>query len=271
MPFRDKVVVSSSSDDARPGPSYEPPRKRHKKEKKKKSKRDNSPKEEDLSKTAYLQDPNVNFYEEKSGVKSYSKVPTLSRPACPSYALSQLRISDNSFRDEKTKSKRYYLSSSVKRLNKEAQSSEVVSLDSAGTEEENLQKYLRSNPKDVIEWLKYVKIKDSQGPSSYQREKAKLEIAEKGLRFNPESAELLREYLGILPKVYPTDETLEIIQGLLNKDQNNYQLWNSLIYNKQASMAQCIVPDVLKLYEKCMTTLFSVIKSDEILMSKLYF
>lgn len=199
-------------------------------------------------------------------MKTYLSVETLRKPGCPKYHRSNNYCFSKTERFNRSSKqyKRYY--KAVKKL---------LVKNNAGTQDESevstelgYQKYLKSNPKDVNEWIKYIGFKDSVKTytDSFQKEKAKLEIAEKAMKLNPESDELLRKYLELLPKVYPTDEVLEIIEKLVNKNPNNFLHWNALIYNKQSSMAQCIVPDVLQNYQKCMRALFSVVKNDEILV-----
>lgn len=205
-----------------------------------------------------------NYYLDRKPLKAYLTVDTIRKPGCPRYHRSEnYRFSRFEYFNQ-PKYKRYY--KAVKKLlvkesiNKYDKSEEDADLE--------YQKYLKSNSKDVAKWLKYISFKDSVQTSmdSYQKEKAKLEIAEKAMKLNPECDALLRKYLELLPKVYPTDEVLEVVERMINKNPNNFLNWNALIYNKQSSMAQCIVPDVLQSYQKCMRALFSVVKNDEILV-----
>uniref|UniRef100_A0A336KAT6 CSON006601 protein n=1 Tax=Culicoides sonorensis TaxID=179676 RepID=A0A336KAT6_CULSO len=228
-------------------------KRKHKKEKKK------------SKKIQITIDENSDFYEDKKPLKAYLTVVTLKKPGCPRYDRSQnFSLIQYGYFD-RPKYKRYYKAMKKFQLNDEK-------VKEFNDEENDLdlgfQKYLKSNPKDVDEWLKYVNFKDSTMPilDNYQKEKTKLDIVDKAMKFNPESETLLRKYLELLPKVHPTDEVLEIIERMINKNPNNFLTWNALIYNKQSSMAQCNVPDVLEKYQDCLKALFSVVKNDEILV-----
>lgn len=234
-----------------------------KKKQKKKHKRKSNRDEKGLSEVL---PPDLDFYIDLRPFRTYFTVKTLKRPGCPRYRTSERYRFRNINYLPPPKYKRYFIA--AKRLIVE--NKEPI-LDNPDIESENYLKHLKSNPKDVQEWLKYIEFKDVSMKFSldlYQKEKQKLQIAEKAMRLNPESDKIQKTYLELLPKVHPTDEVLEIIQKMINKDPNNYIMWNALIYNKQSSMAQCIVPDVLGVYQKCMNALFSVVKIDEILVSK---
>lgn len=51
-------------------------------------------------------------------------------------------------------------------------------------------------------------------------------------------------------------------------DLTNYTLWNAQILATQGSMARCIIPDVLKLYEQCMKNMYNKNRYDEVMLSK---
>ena len=63
--------------------------------------------------------------------------------------------------------------------------------------------------------------------------------------------------------IYVLDTKFEFIA-----DQTNYVLWNAQIYATQGSMARCNVPDVLKLYSKCMNNMYKRNRSDATMISK---
>lgn len=51
-------------------------------------------------------------------------------------------------------------------------------------------------------------------------------------------------------------------------DLTNYTLWNAQILATQGSMARCIIPDVLKLYEQCMKNMYNKNRYDEVMLSE---
>ncbi|XP_063706723.1 nuclear exosome regulator NRDE2 [Culicoides brevitarsis] len=202
---------------------------------------------------------NCIFFIDCKQQKMYHSVETLKQPGCPNYRVSDCyKFPIHSKRSKNFK--RYY--AAVKKMMKKE--GELIK------EHEDLEyyeNYLKANPNDVSHWLKYIQSKENKKTSDiFQKEKSKLKVTEKALKHNPKSEQLLIKYLELLPKVYPTDEVLQLIQNLIKNEPNNFHHWKALIFHKQTSMSQCFVPEVLQEYKKCMRTLFSVVKNDEIFM-----
>lgn len=116
----------------------------------------------------------------------------------------------------------------------------------------------------------------------------KLDILDKALRENPSNEQLYKLYVQIVDRAYPSFEVSKILEKLLSKgkilllkycksylnnlvlfvDSTNYTLWHAQIMASQGSMARCIVPDVLKLYEQCMKNMYNKNRYDEVMLSK---
>lgn len=79
---------------------------------------------------------------------------------------------------------------------------------------------------------------------------------------------LYAEYADILEQTFPSFEVSKHLDALLTRDPTSYTLWNAQILATQASMARCVVPDVLKLYEQCMKQMYRRNSYDAVMLSE---
>lgn len=222
-------------------------------------------------------DGSEKFYVDKKSESGYSRVVTLHRPACPKYNYIRKSLGDftRQGKSKKNPLKRYFSKKFQKRL---CQSSSIVSgVPVAEAEEEFLEgnKLLNiattENPKSVSAWIDLVQFQ-SKTPmrhiSKPQLAERKFDILNKALSHNPFNDDLYELYVDIANEVLPSFEVSKIIEKLLQKDPTNYILWRGLILATQGSMARCVVPDVLKLYERGMQQMYRKRRSDETMLSK---
>ncbi|XP_058462509.1 nuclear exosome regulator NRDE2 [Malaya genurostris] len=240
---------------------------KHKKKKNKKRKHVSSTSSNDDDKQSKTQEPihvsELEYYTDLEGLRIYLTVDTLHRPACPKYRLGPYRFTNKPDSIER-RVHRYF------RYLKKAKNFNVgneISMQEARDKEIELEKSARLE-NSAGKWIEYIRHKQTNPVhfDSYQNHKAELAIVEKALRQHPDNRKLLSLYLEGIVKVYPTDEVLLMIEKLIAKDNTNVLLWDALIDNKQSAMAQCIVPNVLKLYEKSISSLFMAKRSDEVML-----
>lgn len=162
---------------------------------------------------------------------------------------------------------------------------------------------LMSNQNDIDLWLELVRFQEHfyMKMTKIQLAERKMEILNKALRDNPKNDRIYREYVDILEKTYPSFEVSKFLENLIQKgkrqtysslgfqinskisykcvctlfltnvysvDPANYVLWNAQIYATQGSMARCIVPDVMSLYEKCMQNMYKRNRCDDVTLRK---
>lgn len=259
--------------------SKEPKSKKRKKEKKRSRKK--SPIIEFTGKEDY--------YVDKKSFKGYFKVDTIHRPARPKYnygkrilgsslspSLDGKHILGSSFGFNylnKKSRKRYFEEKSLKKRENPNNDNKIIDETEYVLKVKEFNEYLNENPYDINKWLEFVnhQQRNNLKLSNTQIAEKKMEIIERGLKENPKNLILIENYIEIVTKVFPSDDVSKIIEKLLVKDPTNFLLWETLINATQGSMARCIVPDVLKLYEKCMQTLYNKLGDDVITMSKLLF
>ncbi|XP_062561746.1 nuclear exosome regulator NRDE2 [Armigeres subalbatus] len=207
----------------------------------------------------------LEYYTDVDALKIYLTVETLHRPACPKYKLGPYRFpqTGRGALKKRNNAQRYFR---YFRKWKEVSSENKVG-GQAIDKEMQLEKAARSDS-SVDKWIEYYQYKKEHPMhfDSYQNHKAELAIVERAMQRHPDDELLMELYLEGIVKVYPTDEVLELIQKQIKMDNTNVQLWDALIANKQSSMAQCIVPNVLKLYEKSIRSLFLAKRSDEVML-----
>lgn len=125
--------------------------------------------------------------------------------------------------------------------------------------------------KNISAWIDLVQFQDKT-PMKHipktQLAERKFDILNKALVHNPLSDALYTLYLDIANQVLPSFEVSKIVERLLGKDPTNYVLWRGLILATQGSMARCVVPDVLKLYERAMQQNYKKRRCDETMLSE---
>lgn len=246
---------------------------------------------EDTSKT-----PPANIWDDfqidKTRIKQYLSVDTISRPSVPKY-----RRTFSIFKKRRSprKFKRYYRLNLEKTDDKSGSDNEgkLVKKDLSNkvpkVENENFTGFkqeedmtqttafynrsLADDPNNVDMWLKYIRFQDMvyQFEKTYRKgsiakgqrvtAERKLAILDKGLTHLPYNERLLRERLNICVSVYPADELHEQLNKLVDKEQGNIIYWQGLIESRQCSMSHCNTPTVINLYVKCLSTLHQLRRS----------
>ena len=215
-------------------------------------------------------DGSEQFYVDKKAERSYLRVEKLHRPACPNYFTSRGlgRIQRPKKKDE---FKRYFSRKFQKRLARPESS--TTQLDEERFLETNklLNQATTENVKNISAWVDLIKFQD-QTPlkhvSKTQLAERKMDILNKALTHNPGSDALYETYVNVANQALPSFEVSKIVEKLLSKDPTNYVLWRALILATQGSMARCVVPDVMKLYERAMQQNYRKRQSDEAMLSK---
>lgn len=244
--------------------------KKRKKDKKKKTKksRPSTPVIEFTGKEEY--------YVDKNGAKGYISIETLHKPARPRYYSSKKIIGNHKYRRIFEKPTRYFSSKFNKSSN---HSDDDNHIDKITDETEFVLKvkefneHLHQNSTDVDKWLEFTDHQDRTclKLSKTQIAEKKIEILDRALKENPKNSILFEKYIDIITRVLPFDSISIIVEKLLTKDPTSYILWEALINATQGSMARCVVPDVLKLYERCMQTLYNKLGDDEITLSEYHY
>lgn len=247
---------------------------------KKKKKHKHEPKDEKLpSKSSPIDDftGNEEYYVDKLPVRGYLNVRTLHRPACPKYKVYLRSIGHIQRNFRANKLKRYYIKSKKDKIQC-GDRDDSVTMDRMDehdfvTKNKSFNRKLGENPGDISLWLEFVRHQDYTHMKStkIQIVERKIDILEKALRENPSNEHLYRLYVEIIDSTYPSFEVSKVLDRMLAKDPTNYILWNAQILATQGSMARCNLPDVLKLYEKCMKSMYNKNRYDEVMLSKLFF
>ncbi|XP_053658935.1 nuclear exosome regulator NRDE2 [Anopheles marshallii] len=208
------------------------------------------------------------YYTDVDPSKIYFTVEKLHRPACPRYRLGTLKAlgtPSTGTNTGKERYKRYFRV--VKGKERDQHGTSKVGQEEIFAREAELERSIRTE-ESVGKWIELVRFRQDHPIhfDSYQNHKRELSLIERARRHYPYDEKLLRLYLEAIVRVHPTDEVLNLIRRAITKDETNVTLWRSLIRNKQCAMAQCIVPDVLKLYEKSTRSLFMARRSDETML-----
>uniref|UniRef100_A0A6E8W0Z5 Uncharacterized protein n=1 Tax=Anopheles coluzzii TaxID=1518534 RepID=A0A6E8W0Z5_ANOCL len=211
----------------------------------------------------------VDYYTDVDPLKIYLTVEKLHRPACPRYrlvTLNPLGVRFNGKGSGRERYKRYYRTVKAKEREGKAHTGKEAQ-EKIFAREAELERSIRAE-ETVDKWIELVRYRQDHPIhfDSYQNHKRELSLIERARRQFPYDEKLLQLYLEAIVQVHPTDEVLNLIRRAITKDETNVTLWRSLIRNKQCAMAQCIVPDVLKLYEKSTRSLFMARRSDETML-----
>ncbi|KAL5289275.1 NRDE2 family protein [Megaselia abdita] len=211
------------------------------------------------------------YYVDKKPIKSYLKVETLYKPACPEYKVFFSTIGKIKSQKELKPSSRYF---KLKRSKNSGQVELVKQL----SEDEYDSKLCEYNtnvirfPKDIKHWLKLIEFQD-QAPCKWTGlvlAEKKLDIVERALYHLPGNEDLYQLYLKMVNVCFASYEVSKKIYHLISKDPTSFFLWNAQIMTSQCSMARCLVPEILKLYEKCMKEMYKRNKKDDETMLKLF-
>lgn len=202
------------------------------------------------------------YYIDKSKIQQYLTVRTLHKPACPRYRYSSGYILGTAFSYESNvketilKFGKRYFQNKCKITNDPVCNDTQITLD----ENEYTSRLGRLNRKtlhtssDLQVWLELLSLQE-RNPYKWSRlllAEKKLDIINRALIRFPRNEQLYRFYIDIINATYPSFEVTKMLDRLLSKDPYSYILWTAQIMTTQGSMARCIVPDVLRIYERCM-------------------
>ncbi|XP_059622663.1 nuclear exosome regulator NRDE2 [Phlebotomus argentipes] len=211
-----------------------------------------------------------NYYVDKKSEIGYLKIDKLYNPACPRYYTSRV-VLGKAPRSENVKYRRYF-------TRKPKKSDQVP--DKEGkyqlSEEEFLEKNkelnakVRQEPYNIANWVEFVEFQSltlvKSSTTKVNIAERKMGILDKALTLNPANEELYAVYVDTITAVFPSFEVSKILDRLLAKDPVSFTLWNAQILATQGSMARCVVPDVLKLYDTCMSTMYRKLRNDSTML-----
>ncbi|XP_004527132.1 protein NRDE2 homolog [Ceratitis capitata] len=264
----EKVTISGSSSSCStdnetellPAKRY----KKHKKHKKKsKRKKHNADFDMQISKPALEFNGEEEYYIDKNKAKIFLSIRTLHKPACPRYrrsfghAMGTLRWNELLSAGTTLKLRKRYFQNKLTTSRNPICNGILPALD----ENEYTSRLGQLNRKtleptcDLQVWLDLISLQE-QNPYKWTRlllAERKLDIINRALLSFPRNEQLYRIYIDIINVTYPSFEVTKMIDRLLIKDPHSYTLWTAQIMTTQGSMARCIVPDVLRIYERCMS------------------
>uniref|UniRef100_A0A0A1XLS6 UPF0614 protein C14orf102 homolog n=1 Tax=Zeugodacus cucurbitae TaxID=28588 RepID=A0A0A1XLS6_ZEUCU len=202
------------------------------------------------------------YYIDKSKVQQYLTVRTLHKPACPRYRSSSVYILGKGWsygskvKDTILKSKKRYFRNKCQIINEPVCNATQIALDENEYSSRlgQLNRKILQPSSDLQVWLELLSLQE-QNPYKWPRlllAEKKLDIINRALINLPRNEQLYRIYIDIIFATYPSFEVTKMLDRLLIKDPYNYTLWTAQIMTTQGSMARCIVPDVLRIYERCM-------------------
>lgn len=243
-----------------------------KKKKKKSKKKDVENKKEEMPENVLEFTGQENFYVDKSSAIGYLRVEKLYNPACPRYNISR-GILGKPPRSQHGKYKRYFARKSKK-------SDQMPDKDGKYqlTEEEFIErnkefnKVVREHPSNIDKWVEFVEFQSltpmKSSTTKVSIAERKMGILDKALSLNPTNEKLYSVYVDTIVAVFPSFEVSKILEKLIARDAVSYTLWNAQILATQGSMARCVVPDVLALYDKCMSTMYKKHRNDATMLSE---
>lgn len=291
-----KTTDANASDDS----STSKRRHRHKSSKKKKRRHERG----DRSPSPAVTEPTIEFtgreeyYVDKKWERGYLSVQALHRPACPKYRTHSRPLAPLPGRGNNNatnqRQHRYYAKSKLNRAAKNADGQNENNDNNAAaaphrlTEDEfiranrDFNQHLSQAPGDIDAWLRFVRHQElsPQRLSKLQLAERKTDILQRAIHENMMSASgedqqqqqqqrdrLYAEYAAVIEHAHPSFEVSKMLGRLLTRDATNYTLWHAQILATQGSMARCVVPDVLKLYEQCMKHMFNRSRYDAVMLS----
>lgn len=229
------------------------------------------------------------YYVDKKSERGFLSVQTLHRPACPKYRTHSRPLAPypRPSIGRRPPIQRYYSSSASKR-SKVATGNAATDvpagdrLDEADFVRQNrdYNQRLGQHADDIDTWLRFVRHQDQtpQRLTNVQLAERKMDILNRALADNLNVGasrtegdacdRLYAEYADVIERTFPSFEVSRLLDGLLAKDPANYTLWLAQIMASQGSMARCSVPDVLKLYERCMKQMYGRNRYDEVMLSE---
>lgn len=219
---------------------------------------------------------------DKKCERGFLSVQTLHRPACPKYRSHSRPLAPLPRRfSARPPLRRYYAKSRRDRVAcgdaTDVPTNDRLDEEAFVTLNRDYNQRLGTHPADIDTWLQFVRHQDQtpQKLSKLLLAERKMDILNKALSLNLDANSaadgcdrLYAEYAAVIEAAFPSFEVSKILEGLLAKNPTNYTLWNAQIMASQGSMARCLVPDVLKLYEQCMKHMYNRNRYDEVMLSK---
>lgn len=281
-----KRPSNPDSDNASSASSTSRRHQRHKsssssKKKKRRRERDQTP--------AAAEPPNIEFtgreeyYVDKKWERGYLSVQSLHRPACPKYRMYSRPLAPlpRSAAAGRQLLQRYYTKSKLNRTVASGAPDASTNTEHRLSEDEfircnrDFNQRLSHAPDDIAEWLRFVRHQEQspQRLTKLQLAERKMDLLNRAIHENMSATSddrrdrLYAEYATVIEHTYPSFEVSKLLDALLARDATNYTLWNAQILATQGSMARCIVPDVLKLYEQCMKHMYKRNRYDAIMLS----
>lgn len=207
------------------------------------------------------------YYVDKKPSLHYKTVESLHKPACPRFRKHfrrPLGRSDWNQQMSKRKIKRYYRYSERQLHQNSAEATERAALcENEYTEKVGqLNRKTMESPLELQPWLDLIELQQ-QNPYKWTKlllAERQLDIIQKALIYHSKNDKLYQRYIDIINATHPSFEVSKLIDRLLSKDPYSYILWIAQIFATQCSMARCIVPDVLKIYERCMQKMYNSLK-----------
>ncbi|XP_075160790.1 nuclear exosome regulator NRDE2 [Haematobia irritans] len=208
---------------------------------------------------------NEDFYVDKTRAKQYHAVKTLHKPACPKYRKHYGILGRNySSRSDGNKTKRYYRYNRFGPDEEQSRDQKCYPL----TENEytelmgELNRKTMENCRETKNWLDLIALQD-RNPYKWSKLRVaekKIDYIEKALNFHPSNDDLYRVYIATITQCYTSHDVSKMLDTYLSKDPYNLSLWQAQIMCTQGTMARCTVPDVLRIYERCMKKIFNTQK-----------
>lgn len=230
------------------------------------------------------------YYIDKSKIQNYLTVRTLHKPACPRYRYRSGYVLGKGFSCKSNVKetilkcgKRYFRNKCYIQNDTVCNNTQIALDENEYTARlGQLNRRILQPSSDIQVWLELLSLQE-RNPYKWSRlllAEKKLDIINRALISFPRNEQLYRIYIDIINATYPSFEVTKILDRLLLKDPYSYTLWTAQIMTTQGSMARCIVPDVLRIYERCMrkmhraqqisTTVGSAISNTDDVMLRLF-
>ncbi|XP_005190091.2 nuclear exosome regulator NRDE2 [Musca domestica] len=210
------------------------------------------------------------FYVDKNKAKQYNSIKTLHKPACPRYRVNHYTLGRAYGPVGKVKSKRYYhCTKYLDNVEKNDNDNYPLTENEYTSKMSDLNRKTMENCREIQNWLDLIALQD-RNPYKWSRlriAEKKIDYIEKALNFHPFHKDLYSVYIETITQCYTSHDVSKMLDSLLAKDPHSLILWQAQIMCTQGTMARCTVPDVLRIYERCLKKMFHSPKSQQITAS----
>ncbi|XP_017871187.1 PREDICTED: uncharacterized protein LOC108619220 [Drosophila arizonae] len=197
-------------------------------------------------------DGDVQYYVDKFANKQYLQWTTLPRLTRPKYSINLRSLIDRTQPQSRRtqKSKRPRLS---KLLKERKPSSKEIEKKTKRIQE--LQNLLANEPQQLDKWIELHTLLESTATKTNRQAVVEQQVhkLETALAHHPGNEKLMKLYAVTANASYPESQVANKIEEVLQLMPYEYTLWSALIMTTQGSMARSNVPDVLVLFQQCMT------------------